>query len=183
MYKNQKKEMVIRLYNEGKTTREIASDVKMSLRDIGIIIREINKEPEPEPLKSHRARAYQMFLEGQSPVQVAIALDIKYDDVKLFYNEFLDLTNKRKFVSWCEEHERLIPFIVKVMMKMELYELCDDDIELFLTRLRDINNLDKIINEKTGEINFLNNTITRLDNETRKKAIQYRSRFKCAIPP
>ncbi len=37
--KNQKKEMVTKLYNEGKTTREIAKEVKISLRDIGIMIR------------------------------------------------------------------------------------------------------------------------------------------------
>lgn len=77
--KNQKKKLVIKLYNEGKTTREIASEAMMSLKDIGIIIREINNEP--EPLKSPRARAYQMFSDGQNPTQVSIDLDIKYDEV------------------------------------------------------------------------------------------------------
>ena len=35
--KKQKKESVITLLNEGKTTREIAKVVKISLRDIGTI--------------------------------------------------------------------------------------------------------------------------------------------------
>jgi len=76
--KNQKKKL-IKLDNEGKTTREIASEAIMSLRDIAIIIREINNEP--EPLKSPRASAYQMFSDGQNPTQVSIDLDIKYDEV------------------------------------------------------------------------------------------------------
>ena len=41
--RNQKKELVIKLYIEGKTTRDIAKEVRISLRDIGIIIREYNK--------------------------------------------------------------------------------------------------------------------------------------------
>lgn len=47
--KTKKKELVIKLYEEGKTTREIAKIVKISLRDIGIFLREYNKEPEPKP--------------------------------------------------------------------------------------------------------------------------------------
>jgi transposase len=66
--RNQKKELVIKLYEEGKTTREIAKEVRISLRDIGIILKEYNKEPEPEKPKSNRARAIQMFLEGKQPV-------------------------------------------------------------------------------------------------------------------
>ncbi len=37
--RNQRKEIVIKLYEEGKTTREIAKLERMSLRDIGIILK------------------------------------------------------------------------------------------------------------------------------------------------
>jgi transposase len=59
--RNQKKESVINLYEEGKTTREIAKIVRISLQDIGIILREHYKEPGPEPTKSKRAKSFQMF--------------------------------------------------------------------------------------------------------------------------
>ena len=71
-----KKELVIRLYEEGKTTREIAKIVKISLRDIGNILREYNKEPEPKPQKSDHAKAFQLFLAGKTPTQVSIIVDL-----------------------------------------------------------------------------------------------------------
>ena len=74
--KKQKKEMVIKLYEEGKTTKEIAKIVKMSLRDIGIIIREYNHEPEPKPPKSDHSRSFQLFSKGKTPVDVAIIVDL-----------------------------------------------------------------------------------------------------------
>ena len=68
--RNQKKELVIKLYEEGKTTREIAKEVRISLRDIGIILGQHYKEPEPEPPKSNSARAFQMFMEGKDTIEV-----------------------------------------------------------------------------------------------------------------
>ena len=50
--KKEKKKLVIKLYEEGKTTREMAKLVKISLREIGSILREYKREPEPKPEKS-----------------------------------------------------------------------------------------------------------------------------------
>ena len=63
--RNQKKELVIKLYEEGKTYREIAKEVRISPRDIGNILKEHYKEPQPEPPKSNRAKAFEMFSEGK----------------------------------------------------------------------------------------------------------------------
>ena len=90
--RNQKKELVIKLYEEGKTTREIAKELRISLRDIGIITRECNKEPEPDPPKSSRAKAIQLFSEGKDQVYVLKNLDLKYDEVKQYFSEYLSLT-------------------------------------------------------------------------------------------
>src|SRR6476469_10013738 len=97
--KKQKKELVIKLYEEGKTTREIAKIVKISLRDIGIILREYNKEPEPKPPKSDHAQAYQLFLKGKTPTQVSIIVDLSYETVNRLYLEFISLNYKSDFVN------------------------------------------------------------------------------------
>lgn len=81
--------MVIKLYEEGETTREIAKEVRISIRDVGIILKEYNKEPEPEKPKSNRARAIQMFSEGKQPVDVITTLDLRYEEVIQYYNEYL----------------------------------------------------------------------------------------------
>jgi transposase len=63
--KKEKKKLVIDQYQEGKTTRQIAKDLRMSLRDIGIILGEYNKEQEPKPAKSDHAKAFQFFSKGK----------------------------------------------------------------------------------------------------------------------
>ncbi len=51
--KKEKEELVIKLAKEGKTTREIAKIVHMSLKDIGIILRKITGDEDPK-LESER---------------------------------------------------------------------------------------------------------------------------------
>ena len=54
--KKEKEELVIKLAKEGKTTREIAEIVHMSLKDIGIILRKITGDEDPK-LESERLTA------------------------------------------------------------------------------------------------------------------------------
>jgi intein-encoded DNA endonuclease-like protein len=107
-----KKEMVIKLYNEGKSTREIAKEVKISLRDIGIILREYYKEPEPEKSKSNRARSIEMFREGKDTVEVLTTLDLKYSEVRVYYGEFLTLKNLSDFINFYREYREFLPFLL-----------------------------------------------------------------------
>ena len=65
---------------KGRRTREIAKVVRISPRDIGSILKEYYKEPQPEPPKSKRAKAFQMFSEGKNIIEVSIALDLSYDE-------------------------------------------------------------------------------------------------------
>jgi ketosteroid isomerase-like protein len=46
--RKEKEKMVIRLAKEGRTTREIAKLVHMSLKDIGIILRKITGDEDPK---------------------------------------------------------------------------------------------------------------------------------------
>jgi len=54
------------------------------------------------------------------------------------------LNNKAEFVRLCEKYERHIPLIVEVISKMELYQLLENDDEVFLTNLRDFKKLENI---------------------------------------
>jgi intein-encoded DNA endonuclease-like protein len=53
--RKEKEKMVIRLAKEGKTTREIAKVVHMSLKDIGKILRKITGDEDPK-LESERLK-------------------------------------------------------------------------------------------------------------------------------
>jgi transposase len=80
---------VIELYNQGKSTRDIAKELRMSLRDISIILKKhgVNHEIASTDddgnnnKKSHSNNekatlAYRLFSEGRKPVQVAIELNL-----------------------------------------------------------------------------------------------------------
>jgi hypothetical protein len=142
--RNQKKELVIKLYEEGKTTREIAKEVRISLRDIGIILKEYNKVPEPEKPKSNRARAIQMFLEGKQPVEVITTLDIKYEEVIQYYNEYLSLIRMSRFLDIYKKYGKYLSFITKVIDKMVQRQILENDVDTllyFLDHFKDLNNM------------------------------------------
>jgi DNA invertase Pin-like site-specific DNA recombinase len=73
-----KAEQVIELYKQGKTRREIAKIVHMSLGDIGTIINkyieneEIQKNNLMDPAISEKTKAMRLFFEGKSPIEVRI---------------------------------------------------------------------------------------------------------------
>ena len=86
--REEKERLVLDLYNEGKSTREIAQIVHMSFRDIGAFIDKKEKEEEAKQGQARQifasTQAYKLFSEGKSPVQVAIALNIREPEVAGF---------------------------------------------------------------------------------------------------
>ena len=79
--RDEKERFVLDLYNQGKSTREIAEEARMSFRDIGAILNKAMEEKETSKEQaekmSHSTQAYKLFSEGKSPIQVAIALSIQ----------------------------------------------------------------------------------------------------------
>ena len=93
--RQEKESLVIDLYNQGKNTREIAQQVGMSFRDIGAILQKAAKEKEKDHYISISSKAYAMFSEGKSQIQIAIALNLREAEVTKFYTEFCNLNNFR----------------------------------------------------------------------------------------
>jgi transposase len=72
--KHQKKALVIKLYKQGKTRRQIAEVVHMSFKDISDIINEYTGEDKQVHKldKSKDSHAFELFLQGKQSVEVAI---------------------------------------------------------------------------------------------------------------
>ena len=82
---------VIELYKQGKSTRDIAKELRMSLRDISIILKKhgvnhglamIDDVDDNNNKKSHSnnekaTQAYKLFSEGKKPFEVAVELGIR----------------------------------------------------------------------------------------------------------
>jgi DNA-directed RNA polymerase specialized sigma subunit len=75
--RKEKEEHVLDLYfNQNKTVREIAKIARMSPRDIVEIKNRQIQEKDRQEHKSVFVQAYELFLRGKKPIDVAIALYI-----------------------------------------------------------------------------------------------------------
>ncbi|MGC1928162.1 MAG: hypothetical protein WA667_04255 [Candidatus Nitrosopolaris sp.] len=103
----EREEYVIRLYNEGKTVRDIAKLVHMSFSQIWAVTNKVKLQAdrergytaeEPEP-KSDESRAFKLFSEGKSPVEVVIALDLPAQFVEAKYQEYWECNRMFELVQ------------------------------------------------------------------------------------
>jgi hypothetical protein len=84
--KYEKEQLVIKLYQDGKTIRDIASAVHMSFGDIGKIVKRTDGRTESDisanlSNKSKETKALWLFEQKKRPIDVAIELDIPYGEV------------------------------------------------------------------------------------------------------
>jgi hypothetical protein len=108
----ERERLVLELYNQGKTYREIAKQARISPRDIGAILDKVLKEKktkgwkeeeqdntnleknqnqEQEQRLSLAARAYKLFSDGKTPLYVAIELNLRELEATKFYKEYWKL--------------------------------------------------------------------------------------------
>ena len=92
---HQKKALVIQLYEQGKTRRQIAEVAHMSFKDIAHVIKKHTGEDGDsvdKPEKSKAARAFELFLKGKQSVEVAIELDMSADEVEELHVQYWRLS-------------------------------------------------------------------------------------------
>jgi hypothetical protein len=110
--RQERERLVLELYNQGKTIREIAKEARMSFRDIGVILNksveekkteglkgeqqdnidsEKNQNQEQQPHLSLSAQAYKLFSDRKTPLEVAIALNLGESEATKFYKQYWKL--------------------------------------------------------------------------------------------
>jgi transposase len=101
--RHERQRLVLKLYNEGKSIREIAKEVRMSFRDIGVILNKAveEKEDREEGIKqgddaekkqerehhhlSLPTQAYKLFSDRKTPLEVATALNVREPEMTKLY--------------------------------------------------------------------------------------------------
>jgi DNA-binding Lrp family transcriptional regulator len=105
--REEKERLVIDLYNRRTPIRVIAKEAGMSFRDIGAIKKKAEEEKEASKEQAEKmsqsAQAYKLFSEGKSPVQVAIALNIREPEVARVYVEYWKLVQHHSLSRIYEE--------------------------------------------------------------------------------
>jgi hypothetical protein len=105
--RQQRERLVLDLYNQGKNTRDIAHEVGISFRDIGAILKKATQEQERSKEQAEKmsqsAQAYEFFSKGKTPIQVAIALNLRQVEVTEFYREYWILEHQYDLSQIYEE--------------------------------------------------------------------------------
>jgi hypothetical protein len=135
--KAEKEELVIQLYKENKSFREIATLMHMSFRDIGAITKKVELQAarergyaaeDTEP-KSKESQAFKLFSEGRSPVEVAILLDLAADRVRALYREYWELTGRFELAQIYDEARYDLGGLLKLHKIVKGLEMEEHDIK------------------------------------------------------
>ena len=118
----EKESHVVELYNQGKNIRAIAKDVHMSFGDIGSIIKKVNSDDNKRTL-SIDAQAFQLFLDGKEPIEVAITLDLNAEKVERLYKEFWRLIGLHELNFAYEEMKDYFQDFLKLYTIMKLNKM------------------------------------------------------------
>jgi hypothetical protein len=107
--RQERERLVIDLYNQGKTYHEISKEARISPRDIGVILNKVieakkieglkeeqdtsekNQNQEQQPHLSLSTQAYKLFSDRNTPLEVAIELNLKESEATKFYKEYWKL--------------------------------------------------------------------------------------------
>jgi transposase len=187
-------------YNQGKTYREISKEARISPRDIGVILNkaieekteaskeqgqdnngnEKNQNQEQEHL-SLSTQAYKLFSERKTPLEVAIALNLRESEATKFYKEYWKLKQLHNLNMVYEELKGDIePFLrlyksskakgMGIKQVVNLLEIANEhlpDIQRRYERLkREVNMLEFNKQQSRISLTFFNNKI-----ETQRKAL------------
>jgi hypothetical protein len=180
--KKEKEELVIKLLNEGKTTREIAQLAHVSLRDIGSITRkaagddDIPDAGEEELVqnrkltdKSYYAQSFQMFKEGKSLIDAVIELDLNTDRVRAYYSDYLDLTNRKKLTNIYSELKNDFSLFLYLFRRIKKEGLNKQDITDLLENQNKLKEMENRIISANRLLTALNSEKLNLEKEIREK--------------
>src|SRR5215207_2783938 len=129
--RQEREKLVINLYNQGKTIRDIAKEVRMSFRDIGDILKKQEEKEERQKRQldnsitntdsdnnqrspSLSTQAYELFSQGKNPIQVAIELNLRESQVTRSYKEYWKLKGLYKLNLVYEEIKEDITYFLKL---------------------------------------------------------------------
>jgi DNA-binding CsgD family transcriptional regulator len=108
--RQEKENLVLELYSQGKTYHEIAKEARVSLRDIGPIL----KKSGIEQSLSLSSQAYKLFSENKSPSEVAIALNIREPEVTQLYREYWRLNQLYELNHTYEETKGNFSYLLEL---------------------------------------------------------------------
>jgi chorismate mutase len=177
---------VIELYDQGKSTRDIAKELRMSLRDISSILRKnqvshgisfpiIDNDSNNNNNKSPNQKstqAYKLFNDGKKPVEVAIELGLSERQAIKYCREYWELKGLHELTFLYEERKHHLPSFLRLHNIMQRQEI--DDENHIANVLKYANELPKL--QQYWENLQVNNHNLKYQNQKLEKDLQARKR-------
>jgi hypothetical protein len=136
--RKEKEKLILDLYNEGKTYKQIAKTVRVALRSIKPVLEKAEKEREKElgintqeqnncntenqnqtqKKTSTCSQAYRLYSEHRTPLDVAIELNLREPEATKYYRQYWKLRHLHSLYLIHEEIGDGIVHIVKHYTKM-----------------------------------------------------------------
>ena len=178
--KKEKEKRVIELANQGKTTKEIAKEVRISLRSIGKILNKATGDDEDEKEqrlkdKSDYARAFKMFQDGRPLTDVAIELDIESPTAICYYEDYLKLVNMGRLVTIYEDGKDDLPLFLRLYARIKKEGFNKQQIiELLKTpnRLLDLKKKLNVYNDNIWELHAKKVKLEKEIEEKKKRLVE-----------
>lgn len=107
--REEKEKLVIQLYEQGKSFREIAQELHLSFGTISSVIKRYTRETKYEEEKkgteveSKDSRVFKLFEDGKTPIQVVIESGLNADEVRKMYKEWFELRGLQELYQLYEE--------------------------------------------------------------------------------
>jgi hypothetical protein len=173
--RQEREERVLDLhFNQNKNYRQIAKEMKMSVRDIGEIVNRAKQEKERQEHKALFVQAYELFSKGKKPLEVAIILNIGEAPATTYYWQYLKLvqldditqiyrelgTGIWDLVRLCKEAKAAKMGIPQVINLLRIANGYLPSIQHRYEQLQEHNNqLETALRTKSKELQNLNNQI------------------------
>jgi transposase len=126
---HQKKALVIQLYQQGKTRRQIAEVVHMSFKDIANVIKKHTGEESislDKPEKSKDARAFELFLKGKQSVEVVIELDMSAGEVEELHVQYWRLRKLDELETLYNEAKYSLSLLLRLFKTLKAMRIIKD---------------------------------------------------------
>jgi hypothetical protein len=121
--RRQRETQVTKLAEEGKTTRQIAKALHISLKEIGRILRKARGEEYFEEGATITSMAFQLFKDGKRPLDVSIKLNLSADTTLDIFKDYLRLSNSGEFIKIYQEFKNEIPLLLCLYNNLKANEL------------------------------------------------------------
>jgi transposase len=140
---HEREKSVLDLYAQGKNTREIAKELRISFRDIARILKkganiergsqgQIPASLPPQHSSDKATQAYKLFSEGKDTIEVAITLGLGEKQTSRFFKEFWTLKHQHGLYSLYEEIKNDVPIFLKLHRLLKQHGIKISNLEWFV---------------------------------------------------